>query len=182
MLRLTACFLITGLLFIVASIFVPQSAATLTRLTNTPEHAVNLNPTLSDNGRIVVFESSADLLDAGDSSFHAYHADLAAPVFRSIASTRAVSPAMSSDGRTIVFASAEDLVGQNKDRNSEIYLFDGSKLSQLTQTEPESAESRLTGGSFQPSITGDGQAIAFSSNRNLTGLNADGSFEIFLYK
>src|SRR5215212_1058623 len=99
MLRLTACFLITGLLFIVASIFVPQSAATLTRLTNTPEHAVNLNPTLSDNGRIVVFESSADLLNAGDdASFHAYQADLAAPSLKAIASTRAVSPALSSNG------------------------------------------------------------------------------------
>src|SRR5215212_6260561 len=183
MLRLAACFLITGLLFTSDSILVPQPASTLTRLTNTPEHAVNLNPTLSEDGRIVVFESSADLSGTGEnSSFHAYHADLAAAAFKSIANTRAVSPALSNDGRVVVFASTEDLVGQNKDRNSEIFLFDGSKLSQLTQTEPGSVESRVSDGSFQPSITADGHTIAFSSNRNFTGLNTDGSYEIFLYK
>jgi uncharacterized protein (TIGR03437 family) len=183
MLRLTACFLITGLFFTVGFVLVPQSASTLTRITNTPEQAVNLNPTLSDDGRVVVFESSADLSGAGDhSSFHTYQVGLAAPAFKSIASTRAVAPALSSDGRIIVFASAEDLAGQNKDRNSEIYLFDGSNLSQLTQTEPESVESRLSDGNFQPSVTADGGMIVFSSNRNFTGLNADGSYEIFLYK
>jgi len=182
MLRLTECFLITALLFTAGFVLVPQSTSNITRLTNTPEHAVNLNPTLSDNGRVVVFESSADLSGAGDNSFHTYRADLAAPAFKSIASTRAVSPALSSDGKMIVFASAEDLVGENKDRNSEIYLFDGSKLSQLTLTEPESVESRLSDGNVQPSVTADGRTIAFSSNRNFTGMNADGSFEIFLYK
>ena len=182
MLRLTACFIITGLLFTVASVSIPQSASTLTRLTNTPEHAVNLNPTLSDDGRVVVFESSADLLSAGDNSFHTYVADLAVQTLKSIASTRAVSPALSSDGKIIVFASPEDLVGQNKDRNSEIYLFDGSKLSQLTKTEPDSVESRLIDGNFQPSITADGRTIVFSSNRNFSGSNSDGSDEIFLYK
>ncbi len=182
MLRLTTCFLITGLLFIVESILAPQSGPTLTRLTNTPEHVVNLNPALSDDGRIVVFESSADLLGAGNESFHTYHVDSAGTAFKSIAKTRAVSPALSSDGRVVVFASAEDLVGQNKDRNSEIFLFDGSDLKQLTQTEPASVESRLSDGNLQPSITGDGRAIAFSSNRDFTGSNADGSYEIFVYK
>ena len=56
---------------------VPQSNSNLTRLTNTPEHTVNLNPTLSDDGRVVVFESSADLVRGGESSsFHAFRADL----------------------------------------------------------------------------------------------------------
>jgi hypothetical protein len=32
-----------------------------------------------------------------------------------------------------------------------------------------------------PSINGDGTHIAFTSNRDLTGDNADGNFEIFLY-
>ena len=79
MLRLTICFLITALLFTAGSTLVPQSTSNITRLTNTPEHAVNLNPTLSDNGRVVVFESSADLTGLGDNSFHTYRVDLAAP-------------------------------------------------------------------------------------------------------
>ena len=61
---------------------------------------------------------------------------------------------MSGDGRMVVFASREDLVGRNADRNSEIFLFDGVKLNQLTET----------GGNVQPSITADGRTVAFASN------------------
>jgi uncharacterized protein (TIGR03437 family) len=183
MLRLTACFLITSFLFIVNSVFGPQtSVASLTRLTITAEHAVNLNPTLSDDGKIVAFESSADLAGTEkNSSFHALRANLNGAVFNEIGGTRAVSPALSSDGKMMMFASTEDLLGRNADRNSEIFVFDGSKLQQLTQTEPADVTTRLSDGNFQPCVTADGRTIAFSSNRNLTGLNADLSYEIFLY-
>src|SRR5947207_12989192 len=115
MLRFTACFLIAGFLFTIDSVFVAprvESNSVLTLLTNTPEHTTGLNPTLSDDGNVIVFESSADLLGGKEgSSFHAFRAELAAeaPVFRSIAATRAISPAVSSDGRIIAFASTEDL-------------------------------------------------------------------------
>src|SRR5215216_5177138 len=154
MLRLTACFLITSFLFIVNSVFGPQtSVASLTRLTFTPEHTVNLNPTLSDDGKIVAFESSADLGGTGqNSSFHALRAHLTTsePIFTEVGSTRAVSPALSTGGKVVVFASTEDLLGRNADRNSEIFRFDGSKLQQLTQTEPAAITSRLSDGNFQP--------------------------------
>ena len=180
MLRFT--FLITSLLLTVNTLSIPQSHANLTRLTNTPQHAVNLNPSLSDDGRVVVFESSADVVRGGESSsFHAFRADLDGPTFLDIGNTRAVSPALSSDGKIIVFASAEDLVGENGDRNSEIFMFDGSKLEQLTHTEPRSNASRLSDGNFQPSITGDGRKIVFSSNRDFRGQNSDLNLEIFLY-
>ena len=119
MLRLTAFFLITACTLIVICSAGParvHSFATLTRLTNTPEHALNLNPTLSDDGHTIVFESSADLAGTGGVSFHLLRADLSS--FAEIGSTRAICPATSADGRTIVFASKEDLVGRNADRNS----------------------------------------------------------------
>ena len=179
MLRLI--FLINVLL-ITDAVYVPQSTANLTQLTNTPEHAVSLNPSLSDDGRVVVFESSADLVRGGpSSSFHAFRAGLDGPTFREIGSTRAVSPALSSDGKIIVFASTEDLVGRNTDRNSEIFMFDGLVVKQLTETEPDSNVSRLSDGNFQPSVTGDGRTIALSSNRDLRGQNNDHSLEIFIY-
>jgi uncharacterized protein (TIGR03437 family) len=182
MLRFTVCFLITGLLFVVNSMFGPQSAG-LKRLTNTSDHAINLNPALSDDGKVVVFESSADLAGIGENSFHTFRADLAAEDqhFSAVGSTRAICPALSSDGRIIVFASTEDLLGQNPDRNSEVLLFDGSKLRQLTQSGPASNLSRLNDGSFQPSVTADGRIVAFSSNRDFSGQNSDLSYEIFLY-
>ena len=68
MLRLTVCFLITAFLLIFISIFDPRAAESLTRVTNTPEQAVNLNPTLSDDGSTVVFESSSDLAGTGQNS------------------------------------------------------------------------------------------------------------------
>ena len=167
MLRLSVCFLITSFLFIVNAS--SWSVETVTRLTNTPEHAMNLNPTLSNDGNIVVFESSADLAGtSANCSFHALRADLdQGSAFTEIGATRAVCPALSSDGKMVAFASAEDLVGRNADRNSEIFLFDGLELKQITQTEPASIAARLTDGNFQPSITGDGRTIAFAANRDL---------------
>lgn len=187
MLRLTGAFLIAVFLFTVNCVFGPSSAesiSTLTRLTNTPEQSLNLNPTLSDDGRVVVFESSADLTgDEPGTSFRAYRGDLraATPVFTSMANTRAVSPAVSGDGRNIVFVSTEDPLGQNADRNSEIFLFAGSGLRQLTVTEPSADSTRLADGSFQPSITSDGKTVAFSSNRDFAGGNSGQGYQIFLY-
>jgi uncharacterized protein (TIGR03437 family) len=186
MLRLKVSFLIAALLFAATLIFdLPraQSTGNLIRLTNTSEQAINLNPAFSDDGQIVVFESSSDLSNAGgNSSFHLFRANLAeVPTFTSLGDTRAVSPATSSDGKIVVFASTEDLVDKNADRNSEIFLFDGAKIKQLTQTEPASGVSRLSEGNFQPSVTAGGRTIAFSSNRNFIGQNADLSQEIFLF-
>ena len=183
MLRLTTCFLITSFLFIVNCVFGPQAAVgSLTRLTVTAEHAVNLNPTLSDDGKIVAFESSADLAGTGAEFFVSrVRADLMGRFLRGLGPRALSVLLLSSDGRIVVFASTEDLLGRNADRNSEIFLFDGSKLQQLTQTAPADVTSRLSDGNFQPSVTADGRTIAFSSNRNLSGQNSDLSYEIFSY-
>jgi uncharacterized protein (TIGR03437 family) len=144
-----------------------------------------LNPAISDDGRVVVFESSADFSNpTANASFRTYQATLAAgnPIFREIGATRAVAPAVSGDGKIVVFSSAEDLTGQNPDRNFEIFMFDGFELKQLTQTVPASSATRLTDGNFQPSLTPDGRMIAFSSNRDFNGQNADSSYEVFLYR
>src|SRR6185369_15569929 len=158
MLRLTTFFLITIFTFIVIAICGfgrVQSFATVSRLTNTPEHVLNLNPTISDDGRTIVFESSADLANTGGSaSFRVLRAD---PSFVEIGRTRAVCPAITADGGTIVFASREDLVGRNTDRNLEIFLFDGVKLNQLKET-------MIPDGNFQPSISSDGRTVSYSSN------------------
>jgi len=181
MLRLTVCF-VTAFLLILISIFDPRAAESLTRVTNTPEQAVNLNPTLSDDGSTLVFESSADLAGTGrNSSFHALRVSLASAAFAEIGTTRAVCSALSSDGKTIVFASTEDLAANNGDRNSEIFLFDGTNPQQLTKTEAGSVDSRLIDGNWQPSVTTDGHVIAFVSNRDLSGQNPDSSNEIFLF-
>src|SRR5215471_7835084 len=156
----------------------------LRRITNTSEKGINLNPTISSDGRIVAFESTEDVAAAGGSNhFRAIRADAAgnpAALFQ-IAMSRAVAPAISQDGSHIAFASTDDPLGTNNDGNSEIFLFDGSRLIQITNTSPGSLADRTKNGSFQPSISNDGRFIAFSSNRDLTNQNTDGNLEILVY-
>jgi uncharacterized protein (TIGR03437 family) len=104
-----------------------ESASVIKRLTSTPEHTLNLNPSLSDDGRTVVFESSSDLFwDDGEPAFHAIRADVPSASMMKIARGRMVSPTLSSDARVLAFASTEDLVGNDpvvdEDFNSEIYV------------------------------------------------------------
>jgi Tol biopolymer transport system component len=160
-----------------------QSIA-LRRITNTSEEAININPSISGDGRIVAFESTEDLAAAGGTDhFRAIRANTGADpaTLLQMGGTRAVTPAVSQDGSRIAFASRDDPLGSNPDGNSEIFLFDGSRLSQLTNTSPDGLRNRTTNGNFQPSISDDGRFVAFSSNRDLAGQNGDGNLEIFVF-
>src|SRR5215831_2274187 len=156
----------------------------LRRITNTSEQGINLNPTISSDGRIVAFESTEDVAASGGSNhFRAIRADVASnpAAVVQMAVSRAVAPAISQDGSHIAFASTDDPLSTNSDGNSEIFLFAGSRLIQITNTSPVSLADRTRNGNFQPSISNDGRFIAFSSNRDLTSHNADGTLEIFVY-
>ncbi len=156
----------------------------LRRVTNTSEEGINLNPSISGDGRIVAFESTEDLAGAGGADhFRAIRANIGVdpPTFFQIGSTRAVTPAISQDGSRIAFASKDDPLGTNLDGNSEIFLFDGARLGQVTNTSPGNVANRVVNGNFQPSISDDGRFVAFSSNRDLVNQNADGNLEVFIY-
>jgi uncharacterized protein (TIGR03437 family) len=146
-----------------------ETVSSVRRLTNTPAETLNLNPSLSDDGRTVVFESSADVFGdgGGGPSFHGVRADVFGGAFLELARGRMVSPALSSDARVVAFASREDLAGQNPDRNSEIFLFDGPVLRQFTHTLNET--------NSQPSISADGRLVVFGSNGETRKISGDGS-------
>lgn len=160
-------------------------STTLSRLTNTNENATSLNPSLSGDGRRVVFESTATLTPGASApQFRAFAADASTdnPNYSLLAASRAPAAALSQDGARVAFASAEDLTGENPDRNSEIFLSSRGQLIQLTRTTPADPSSRTRDGNFQPSISDDGRLIAFSSNRDLTGANnGGGNSEIFTF-
>jgi uncharacterized protein (TIGR03437 family) len=161
-----------------------MQATALRRVTNTPEERLNLNPSLSGDGQHPAFESNADLANTGGASgFRAFHAELDSEptTFDELGITRATSPAISQDGSSIAFASKDDPLGTNADGNSEIFLYASGQLRQITNTLPGDATLRHIHGNFQPSLTDDGNLIAFSSNRELTGQNADANLEIFLF-
>ncbi len=156
----------------------------LRRVTNTTEEGINLNPSISGDGRILAFESTEDIAGAGGTDhFRAIRANVGVDTttFFQMGGTRAVAPAISQDGSRIAFASKDDPLATNADGNSEIFLFDGARLTQVTNTSPGDVANRVKNGNFQPSISDDGRFIAFSSNRDLSGQNADGNLEIFIY-
>ena len=160
-----------------------QSAG-LRRITNTSEEGININPSISGDGRTIAFETTEDLAGAGGSDhFRAIRANVGIdpPTFFQMAGTRAVTPAISQDGSRIAFASRDDPLGTNTDGNSEIFLYDGAKLIQLTNTSPGNIANRITNGNFQPSISDDGRFIAFSSNRDLVAQNSDSNLEVFVF-
>ena len=152
------------------------------RVTTTGQEVLNLNPSLSGDGRFVAFESTFDLAAAGGNGFHALVANLesAPPSFAQMGITRAVSPAVSQDGSHIAFASHSDPLGTNADGNSEIFLYRNHELLQITHTMADKSADRITDGNFQPSISDDGRYVAFASNRDLVGENIDLNFEIFI--
>jgi hypothetical protein len=154
MLRLTLIVLFISLALLLAIKKNAQKSTALVRLTNTSEQALNLNAILSDDASIVVFESTSDLADTGaGNGFHLLRFNTQNfSGFEEIARSRASAVSLSTDGQKIAFASTEDLVGQNADRNSEIYFFDGT-LKQLTHTSPRSELTRLTDGNFEPSLS-----------------------------
>ena len=180
------------LILILAALFVAvesvwprlsHSVNLLRRVTSTSEEAISLNPSISGDGSLIAFESTEDLASrGGETSFHSLQTDLTNnPVrFLQMANGRSVTPGISQDGTRITFASTGDPLGQNADGNSEVFRYDGS-LKQITNTTAASLNQRVQDGNFQPSISDDGRFIAFASNRNLTGQNADANLEIFTF-
>ena len=75
------------------------------------------------------------------------------------------------DGNLLAFVSRADLTGGNSDTNDELYLYDGTSITQITHS--------FGGGPWQPSL--DGGSVAFQANYDFTGDNPDQNNEIFLW-
>lgn len=82
---------------------------------------------------------------------------------------------VSASDNVVVFSSTADLVGQNADGSGEIYRMnpDGSGLMQLSHG------SSNTYYSYYPRVDAAGVWVVFSGNEDLTGGNADHSFETY---
>lgn len=85
------------------------------------------------------------------------------------------------DGSRAVFWSTADYSANNPDHNLEVFLaiLDGETVLRYTQI-TSSTGSVLGGFNLAPSISSDGRKVAFFSDRDLTGQNPDGNFEIFV--
>jgi uncharacterized protein (TIGR03437 family) len=180
--RITVVLFVTATLSFLSADAPVRSNDAPRRITRTAPQATNLNPSISGDGRIIVFESSADLLhDGAAPGLRLFSFDVETSRLIQLAPMRGPAAALSQEGKRAAFSAAANPLGTNRDGNPEIFYFDGRTLRQLTDTRPDDAAARISQGCFQPSLSDDGLTIAFASNRNLTGNNPDLNSEVFIY-
>ncbi len=90
------------------------------------------------------------------------------------------------DGSRLAFAAPADLTGSNGDGNFEIFVYEHPGNVLLQTTLSSGGDIPLASGdtypaNSDPSVNDSGTRIAFLSNRDYTGENSDGGFEVFLY-
>jgi Tol biopolymer transport system component len=173
--------LATGSLVLSAAAPAGAAACTIRQLTDTSS-GVSLSPAISDDGTIVAFVSDADVVTGQnpEGNRELFRLDTTAgepEQLTAVAALDARNPVMSGDGERIAFESDSEYgdLGDNGDGSREVWLYDHASgptgIVQLTNTGVDS---------LRPSIDQDGTRIAFDSEGDLTGDNADGSSEIFL--
>ncbi len=136
---------------------------------------------ISGDGSVIGLWSFADLTGANPGNDqHAYllQFGLGLAQLTLDAGESSDAPSISADGSLIAFSSGTNHTGGNPDNTREIFVInaDGTGLTQLT-----SAPSPYHSGSFyRTALSADGSSIAFASTADLTGGNADHSFEVFV--
>ncbi len=146
-------------------------------------------PSISADGRYLAFASGAENLSFEDTAFFdVFVRDLVAGtttlVSRASGATGAAGdgesslPAISADGRHVAFDSyANNLVADDaKTTQTDVFVRDlDTNVTELISRASGAAGAASTDYSFEPSISGDGQRIAFTSRGQLVGDDVDES-------
>lgn len=142
----------------------------------------NIRPDFSDDGRTLAFTSTYDPLGTNaDRNAEVFVYDLDTHTVRQLTFSTGDAftngdVSLSADGKRVAFSSTANLVGTNADGNQEIYVYDliDDLLTQVTQTSGFGVHN------LEPSLSGDGLTLVFTSTANYTGENPQGSLQIFL--
>src|SRR5260370_7467215 len=105
-----------GVLCLVALRSAETQSSGLRRITNTTDEGININPSISGDGRVVAFESTEDIAGAGGSDhFRAIRANIPVdpPIFFQMGGTPAVAAAISPDGPPTPFSPKNDPLSPN---------------------------------------------------------------------
>ncbi len=155
-----------------------QVACTLQQISDTTS-GISFNVSVSADGTRVGFTSTGEPIAGGnpDGNGEIFLWDEAAGVTQitNTAAGGSFAPTLNAGGTVIAFISEEDLVPPgNGDGNREMFLWDSvTGFAQLTTS--------AAGAASGPSINAAGTRVAFSSTADLTGGNADGNSEVFLW-
>jgi len=147
------------------------------------------DPSISDDGRYVAFESRATDLVSGDtnSRFDVFVYDRQTDTTRRVSVSAggaqgnddSYDPSISADGRYVAFSSrASNLVSGDTNGTSDIFVYDLQTNS--IQRAPAGVNGTLY--SYAPSISADGRYVAFeSSATNLVSGDTNDKSDIFVY-
>ena len=152
----------------------------LTQITNTTGSG-SIRPSINSDGARIAFESNGNPTgDNADGNKEIFLYNATTNSFTQVTHTTGTDnnfdPSINSDGTRIAFSSTHDLIGSNADGNVEIFVYNAT-----TNTFTQVTNTTATPGNYHPSINSDGTRIAFESDLDVTGGNADGNNEIFLY-
>lgn len=151
------------------------------------------DPSVSANGRLVAFESTATNLVAGDTNGnrHVFVRNMATKVTRQVLGKAGVEgdgnsdrPAISGDGRWVAFESyATNLLGVGNDTNGDYDVFlsdlDTGRIRRVSRG-LESAQP--VGQSILASVSSNGRWVAFASSAaNLVKNDTNNDLDVFIY-
>lgn len=148
-------------------------------------------PSLSADGRYVVFSTSASNLVAGDRNGHpdivlrdstdGRVRKLSAGRGGAGANNGSYRPMIAAGGRHVAFPSfASNIVSGDSNGVADIFLRELS-TGKLSRVSVSSSEAQANGESGFPSLSGDGRWVAFSSRAsNLVGGDTNGGYDIFV--
>jgi Tol biopolymer transport system component len=149
-------------------------------------------PAISDDGRIVAFESTApDLVRGDENGFKDVfvHDRVTSRTSRVSVGSAGVEgdadshrPAVSADGRFVAFVSdASNLVGGDGDDFEDVFVHDRA-TGRTRIVSISSAGVKSDNGAFDPSISDDGRFVAFSSSSsNLVKGDEKGYSDVFVH-
>ena len=185
----------TGVFLICVAWGCMSQAATITKLsngTNDESNGISINPSISADGRYVVFESDATNLIGNDTNNAAdiflvdTQTSLVERVSIGINSTEAdggsTNPVISADGRYVTFESfASNLVTNDNNGAIDIFVYDRVSVT-TTRVSVDSAGAEASSHSFDPSISENGQFVAFYSlATNLVAGDTNRAIDVFVH-
>lgn len=153
----------------------------------------SFNPSVSADGRFVVFESDASNLVAGDTNGDrdVFVSEVATGKTTRVSVTSSgaqgngdsgYDPIISGDGRFVAFASyASNLVGGDSNGTRDMFVHDRASLT-TRRVSVASSGAQGNGNSFDPFISADGLVVSFSSKAsNLVAGDSNGKTDIFVH-